>query len=263
MSTAVPLWLVRKDLGLSLERGLPRVLARAVTLQQMLIFCGYYRRMGIAELFLSGRPEGLFENLSKSARAFLFYLEGAEETAKATSKSEPFFDAVACGDVHAAHAIAEHSRSTWNADVEYEEDFLYMRFLMERFALGAWENSLDGLLQRYEQVLDGGDDPRLSLCRALHGKGQQLFDETLDRIVGDRRRKTEKQLQEGQVSPNDAATVSHLWVELLALLRFAEQATLKLDGNQPFAPSVARKLELARLPPAEAWRDIPSFHYLA
>ncbi|MFY0562745.1 hypothetical protein ACN28E_02785 [Archangium lansingense] len=60
MSTEVPLWLIRKDLGISLEKGLPHVLGRTVTLRQILIFCGYYRRMGIVELFLSGQPEGLF-----------------------------------------------------------------------------------------------------------------------------------------------------------------------------------------------------------
>jgi hypothetical protein len=255
----VPLWLIRKDLGIALEKGLPHVLGRAVALRQILIFCGYYRRMGIVELFLSGLPAGLFENLAKSARAFLFYLDRAEEDTQVASQSEPFFDAVACGDLDAARAIAERSRSRWNEGEEYEEDFLHVRFLMDHGVLRREQPHLDGLLERFEQVLDGGDDPRLALCRALLRKEQKRWDETLERMVDDHRRETEEALRGGEVSPNDAATVCHLWVELLALLRFAEQAGLRVARNHPFAPSVARRLELAHLPPPDAWRDVPSY----
>jgi len=262
MSTGVPLWLIRKDLGISLEKGLPHVLGRKVTLRQILIFCGYYRRMGIVELFLSGQPEGLFENLSKSAWAFAFYLEGAKEPAKATSQCEPFFDAIACADLGAARTIAERSRTTWNADEEYEEDFLYSRFLMDHFTLGAGQSHLEALLRRYEKLLEGGDDSRLQLCRALFEGDQKLFYETLDRLIDDRKLESEKKMKSGQVSPNDAATVFHLWVELLALLRFAGQARLTLARNYPLAPSVARRVELARLPPGDSWKDIPSYYDL-
>lgn len=258
----VPLWLIRKDLGISLEKGLPHVLGRKVTLRQMLIFCGYYRRMGIAELFLSGQPDGLFENLSKSAWAFAFYLEGTEEVAKVTSQTEPFFDAIACGDAQAARAIARVARATWNTEEEYEEDFLYARLLMDRFVLGAGKDHVEALLRRYEAVLDGGEDARLGLCRALLDGDQTLFDETLDRMLGDRRRETEKKLKTGQVSPNDAATVSRLWVELLALLRFADEAKLKPARNYPLAPSVARRVKPAGLPSANAWKDLRSYFEL-
>lgn len=258
----VPLWLIRKNLGIALEKGLPHVLGRAVTLRQILIFCGYYRRMGIVELFLSGLPAGLFENLAKSARAFLFYLDRTEEATQVTSQSEPFFDAVACGDLDVGRAIAERSRSTWNEEEEYEEDFLYVRFLMDHGVLARELPHLERLLERFEQALKGSDDPRLALCRALQGKNQKRFDETLERMIDDRRRETEKTLRSGEVSPNDAATVCHLWVELLALLRFAEQAGLKLARHYPFAPSVARRMDQAMLPPPDAWRDIPSYFEL-
>ncbi|MFY0562744.1 Imm49 family immunity protein [Archangium lansingense] len=200
--------------------------------------------------------------MSKSAWAFHFYLEGSEEPAKATSQCEPFFDAIACDDLGAARAIAERSRTTWNADEEYEEDFLYARFLMDRFALGAGQAHLEGLLRRYEQLLAGGEDSRLELCRALLEGNQKLFDETLDRLIDDRKRESEKKMKSGRVSPNDAATVFHLWMELLALLRFARQAKLMLARNYPLAPSVARRVELARLPPGESWKDLHSYYDL-
>ncbi|MCY1042344.1 Imm49 family immunity protein [Corallococcus sp. bb12-1] len=258
----VPLWLIRKDLGISLQMGLPRVLGRNVTLRQILIFCGYYRRMGIVELFLTGRPEGFIKNLAKSARAFSFYLEGTPEEAKATSQAEPFFDAVACDDQQAAMTIARNSRATWNHQEEYEEDFLYARLLMDLFGVGAEKDHLHRLLSRYEQVLGNAEDSRLEMCRALIEKDQKLFDETLERMLGDHRRAAEKKLNAGQMSPNDAATVSHVWVELVALLRFAEQARMNLARNYPLAPSLIRRANPSWLPPEESWRDIPSYFEL-
>lgn len=256
---SVPLWLVRKDLGISLTQGLPFVLARDLTLRQMLFFCGYYRRMGIAEFFMSGQSVGLVNHLSRSAHAFAFYLEGVPVEHKVTSRSEPFFDAVACADVKAAQAIARDSRATWNPDEEYEEDFLYMRLLMDGFILERERGHLEALLKRYEQVLAGGADLRLELCRALLHSDPQLFEGTLELLLGDHRRENEKRLELEQASPNDAATVFHLWVELLALLRFAEQAKLKVARDYPFAPSLARRVESVPLPAPDAWRHIPSF----
>ncbi|MFY2563940.1 Imm49 family immunity protein [Corallococcus terminator] len=257
---SAPLWLNRKDLGISLGKGLPFVTERRATFKQALIFCGYYRQMGIAELLLSAQPERLFENLSKSARAFAFYLEAAPHEHQATSRAEPFFDAVACVDVPAARSIAKGSRATWNPDEEYEEDFLYMRLLMDGFVLDAERAHLDQLLARFEQVLVGGDpDVRLELCRALVQGDQKLFDESLERMLGEHRRKIERKLGAGHASPNAAATVHHLWVELLALLRFAQQSKLKVARNYPFAPSTARRTEPLPTPAPDAWRDIPSY----
>lgn len=256
---SVPLWLVRKDLGISLGQGLPYVLARDVTSRQMLFFCGYYRRMGIAELFMSGQVVGFVNHLSRSAHAFVFYLEGLPVEHKVTSRSEPFFDAIACANVKAAQAIAQAARATWNPDEEYEEDFLYMRLLMDGFALERERGHLDALLKRYEQVVASGADLRLELCRALLQSDQQLFDETLERLIGEHRRENEKKLEQEQISPNDMATVLHLWVELLALLRFAERAKLKVARDYPLAPSLARRVESTPLPAPDAWRHIPSF----
>lgn len=256
---SVPLWLVRKDLGISLGQGLPFVLARDVTPRQMLFFCGYYRRLGIVEFFMSGQVVGFVNHLSRSAHAFVFYLEGLPVENKVTSRCEPFFDAVACADVKAAQAIAQASRATWNPHEEYEEDFLYMRLLMDGFVLERERSHLDALLKRYEQVLAGGADFRLELCRALLHSDQQIFDESLERLIGDHRRENEKKLEQEQASPNDVATVFHLWVELLALLKFAERAKLKVARDYPFAPSLARRVESTPLPSPDAWRHIPSF----
>lgn len=257
-----PLFMIEKSCGISLEDAYPAVIRRKVTHAQMLAFCTQYRRMGICKLFLSGLPDAFFEDLSKSARAFLFFLEGVGDEVKLTSSSEPFFDAVACDDREAATAIARHSRQSWHQGEEYEEDFLYVFFLMSRFAQQAPRERLEAMLQRYEEALQGAGDPRLGLCRSYLTVDQKLFDDSLARIVEEREKDVHESLESERIPPDDVPTTSRLWVELLALLRFAEQAGLSPAEHHPLAPSVARMMGRARLPPPDAWRHIASYYDL-
>ncbi|MCP3137894.1 Imm49 family immunity protein [Pyxidicoccus xibeiensis] len=257
-----PLFLIEKSCGISLQEALPVVLSRKVTHDQMRGFCTLYRRIGVARLFSTGLPDDYFENLSKSARAFLYFLEGADDRAKLTSRSEPFFDAIACDDLPAAKGIAHHSRQTWNAGEEYEEDFLYVAFLMKRFAADTSRESLEALLARYEQVLQGAEDSRLDLCRALLSAEQKPFDVALTRLVEERDRDIRKKLANERLSPDDVTTTARIWIELLALLRLAEQTGLALAEHYLLAPSIARRVNRARAPSPDAWRQLRSYYEL-
>jgi hypothetical protein len=260
---STPLPLVEKTSGIYIEEMLPSALSRKLTHSQVAGFCALFRRIGIARLFLTGLPEELFGELSRSGRALLYFLEGAGDDAKVTSKSEPFFDAVACNDAEAAQAIARQSRSTWNTGREYEDDFLYVYFLMSRFALESDRTTLPALLDRWTQLLQGGEDLRLPLCRALLASDQRLFDASLEALVTARERDAQRRIRNEELHPDDAPTTAKLWVELLALLRFADQAGLQTPEHLPLAPSVARRLDRARLPPPDAWRQVRSYRELS
>ncbi|PTL77049.1 Imm49 family immunity protein [Vitiosangium sp. GDMCC 1.1324] len=251
-----PLPLVEKSCLLQLQDVLPRVLSGRVTHSQMVAVCTLYRRLGIGKLFLTGLPEALFEHLSCSARAFLFFLQANDDTVKVTSQSEPFFDAVACGDHEAELGIARHSRPHWHQGQEYEDDFLYVRFLMDCFSLEAPTAHLEALLARYAAVLGDGEDPRLDVCRALLTRDASLFEEGLGHFLDLRTRELRKKVLAERMHPDDVPTTAHLSVEVLALLRFAERAGFTPDEHYPLAPSVARRLHRARLPSADAWRHL-------
>ncbi|WNZ62544.1 hypothetical protein QEG98_01475 [Myxococcus sp. MxC21-1] len=250
-----PLPLIEKNSLIQLQMVLPRVLARQVTQAQMMSVCTLYRRMGIAQLFLSGLPDGFFEELSRSARAFLFFLQGTDDSAKTTSRSEPYFDAIASNDIEAEREIAQHSRATWNSGEEYEDDFLYVRILMERFTLAASTARLEVAMSRYEGLPTAGGDARLPLCQALVAADAQRFEENLGRLLDARARELRKRIEAERLSPDDATTTAHLSVEVLALLRLAERARLPTELHYPLAPSVARRLDRARLPHPGSWQQ--------
>ncbi|OJH39241.1 Imm49 family immunity protein [Cystobacter ferrugineus] len=250
-----PLPLIEKNSIIQLQEVLPRVLAGEVTQAQMMSVCALYRRTGIARMFLSGLPDGFFEELSRSARALLFFLQSKDDLAKTTSRSEPFFDAIVCGDSEAERAIARSSRTTWNPGEEYEDDFLYARLLMERFTLEIPPPQLEAKLDRYAAFLGNGEDPRLDLCRALVATDAELFEESLGRLLDARTRELRKKIEAERLPPDDVTTTAHLSVEVLALLRLAERAGLTPREHYPLAPSVARRIHRARLPPRDSWRQ--------
>lgn len=259
---SVPLPLVEKNSGLELEAEVPSLLARRLDLRGALAVSAAYRRMGIAKLLMSGVPERFHGDLSRSARAFLHFLEGAGEEHKVTSRAEPFFDAVAAGDDDAAARIARATRPTFAPGRELEEDFLHVWFLMSRFSLRSDAAVLDPLLARWEQVLEGSADPRLDLCRALATRDQPAFDAALEAIVSERRRSVAAALEAGRLLPEDGPTTAKVWVQLLALLRLADGAGLRTDAEVPLAPSVARRIAPDRLPGPDAWKRVPSYREL-
>jgi hypothetical protein len=255
---STPLPLVLKNAGLTIEEALPAVISRQLRQAEMVAYCGLYRRTGIARLLLAGRPQPFFEDLSRSARAFLYFLEGVPDDRKATSLSAPFLDAIACDDTGAAEAIARRSRTTWNPDEEYEEDFLFLRFLMARFALGESPSPVEALLGRWAVVEGGSDGPRLSLCTALQARDQAAFDEALTALVEERSQEVQSAREDGLLSPDDAPTTAKIWVDLLALLRCAGAVGLETEEIVPMAPPVARRVDLLRLPAPDSWRHPPS-----
>src|SRR5437762_4772326 len=124
-----------KNSGLALEQALPQVVRGKPQLADFLYVCTCFRRLAAGNLLVSGDARPFFAYLFKSSRAFVHFLQVAAPDRKLTSKSEPFFDAVACRDDEGATLIARHSSSTVALGREYEEDYYYPRFLMDRFFL--------------------------------------------------------------------------------------------------------------------------------
>jgi len=230
---------------------LPRVLQRKVAFQEVLAFCRGLRVAGIADFFLRADAEALLLRLQQSGRAFAYFLAGAPEEVKVSSRSLPFFDAIASGDLEAAKEIARLSRRSWAEDEEYEEDFLFVEFLMQCFFLGAEAGLLQALLKRYREALVGTEDVRLRLCEALVQRDGPGFHESLVQFLSERADSFEG--QEDFEAPEVLATEALFSVEGLALLRLAGLEGLSTEEDYEGVPSLARAENTAGAPP-EAWQ---------
>jgi hypothetical protein len=213
------------------------VVERRISFDRMLVFCQNYRRRGICHFFLQGRPTVLHQDLQRSGAAFAYYLSGASEKDKATGKSAPLFDAIACGDIGAATRISKVSRRGWNREEEYEDDFLYVAFLMARFFPDG-ERVASDILGEYERVIDGADDARFTVCRALLTGDGNGFEEGLQELLVGRREHYREGVKREDILEEEWATEGQLFVEGVALVRLAMVAGLDVQRNFMFIPSL-------------------------
>ncbi len=236
--------LIAANALVDLHGGLADVMERRISFERMLTFCRNYRRRGICHFFLQGRPTGLLQDLQRSAAAFAHYLTGAPDSDKATGKFAPFFDAIACGDVGTAARISNVSRRDWNRDEEYEEDFLYVAFLMGRLFPDR-ERAAAGILAEYERVLDGAEDARFTICRSLLTSSGKDFEEGLQALLVDRREYYRDGIKREDILEEEWATEGQLFVEGVALVRLAMTAGLDVQRNFLFIPSLVFKESLS------------------
>lgn len=242
------------------QDALPRFLSGKLDARRVLAFCENYRVLAIGSLLLTGRSKHFSFFLPQSGRAFSHYLAHAGAAGPRLSLYAPFFDAVGAGDFEGAADIARRSRGSWAQGEEYEEDFLFVAFLMRHFFLEAPVAECEDLLARYERALQGAEDLRLDLCRALLQGDSEAFNDALTRYLEDRKTTQDKRSETTVLSEEEKATWAHVSIEALALVRLAERKGLETEEEYLFVPSIAREAGKV-LVDVEAWKQ-PSLESL-
>lgn len=253
MSEFLPVF-ASNALGEAAERAAQVARGRA-TLDDVLALCRCFRVAGIATLFLEGTADALQTCLSMSGRAYGAWLAAAPDEAKVTGLGLPLLDAVAAGDLDAAAEIARRSRHAWAKGEEYEEDFLFHEFLMRRFFLDAPAADCDALLARWKAALQGSADPRLDVCRALHGSDAKAFARALPRFLRERADDLREAAEGGGVAPERVATEGELSVEGVALARLADRIGIATEEDYRHVPSTAREVPRGPFDP-DAWKKV-------
>lgn len=235
---------------------LPRLLTAKATLADVLAFGRLLRITATGKLLLTAQPAVLFADLERSALAMVAFLNRAGRDGVPASTAHAFFDAVACGANDAAKAIAAAARQTWEPSAEYEDDFLYARYLMDLHA-GIERAAIAPILARYEVVLDGADDPRLDLCSALHARDSAAFERGLTQLVERLFTEYEERVGDDTLHPDEAVTTSLVSVEGLALVQLAHRESLTIGDDHLLLPSLARRIDLRSPLAPDQWQQLP------
>lgn len=251
MSEFLPVF-VSNALGENREL-VPLVSSGRASPERVLSFCRSYRIAAIGALFLGSAPDEFRLLLSKSARAFAHWLAQTGSAPPVLSRTLPLFDAIVAGDDEAARQIAARVRRDWAKGEEYEEDFLFVEYLLGRFIRDAPEADRKAWLDRWDVVLAGDEDPRLGACRALEAGDADAFGTAMDLLATERADHYRNLADKGLLEPEQGATERHLSVEILALLRLGDGLGLGTEPDYPGAPSLGRDRAPLVFPP-DAWR---------
>ncbi|AKQ67238.1 hypothetical protein A176_004150 [Myxococcus hansupus] len=238
------------------QRLISRGLGNDLPLKEVLTLCQNFRLAGIGALFLSATSDAFLWRLHQSGRCFFHFLSRADDGEKLTSKCLPFFDAIAAGDLDTAREIALHAKRFREPDMEYPEDFLFVEFLMQRYFLGATDDTCNELLTHYEAALQGAEDFRLGICRALLIGDEAAFGSELSGFLSARNDSIQDLSANGSIEQETLATEGQLSVEGLALIRLAELQGFSTEEDYLNIPSIAREPS-ARPFQRDSWRSTP------
>ena len=222
-----------------LNKGLPFVQQGDANKKIYELVCRAYRVRGICRLFLEGLPGPLHADLQNSGKTFLQYLKSARDDELVTSKGTPFFDSIAGNDFETARQIAAHSRHTWNNDEEYEDDFLYVDFLMKHFFMDGGEDEIEKILQKFADLVGDESSPRLDVCQAFVNRDGQAFDEALGDLILEYQAYYQEGFSRDEILEEVWATEGHLFIEGLALIRMGELLKMPVQKEYAHIPSMA------------------------
>lgn len=220
-----------------------------------------HRVLAICRLLQDADVEGFAHGLCKAGQARLALLEGVAQGAVSAgpesliaSDNAGFSDALAAGDLDTARAIARLSASRYAQGLEYEEDFLFSRFLHLHVLAPQDMEAQARLLERWEKVVDSGDpDLRLGVCQALHAADAGRLPDAFQALVDARGREFRQYRKQLDFDPEVAATVGAVYLDGLALARLAGLASLPVPEAMEWLPALARVPLGMRLPARGDW----------
>jgi immunity protein 49 of polymorphic toxin system len=214
-----------------------------------------YRTVAICALLHDGSRAAFLENLQKSGAASAFALPRLAKGSVAASKLSGFFSAAACGDLETARAISKAAPDAWSSDLEHEDDFLYTRFLMELFCLGATKSRLQAIAERLGVVTDGEASPRREICEAMLARDAGRFEAGLELWLAERRDFYREHWECDQVTEDEWATDGQVFVEGIALVKLARKLGLVTQPEYLFIPAAVLERDVGNVS-LESWRAV-------
>ncbi len=199
-----------------------------------------FRQRGACTFLHTEIPQPFFINFMQSASACLSYLKTADDNHKVTSEGG-FYDAVGIGFWDCAQEIARESRMTWNPSYEYEDDFLFVLFLMKYFFLGADQAECQQIIDRHEAAAEGQDQEHRDICLSFLNKDHLLFEKAIHSILEKRQETVEKMIENETMGEESWSWLRHFSREGLALLKLADKTGLQTGQDYLHVPELLRK----------------------
>jgi hypothetical protein len=225
--------------------------AGGIAASALLKGCAQFRTLAICALLSRLDGDECCAWLCRGGQAFRAALARTPAALPATGRARPFLDAIAGGDMAGAALIAALLPASWRPEEEYEDEFLYQRFLAVHCFLGdrAEEERLMAALASADHV---GDDGRLALCTAFHRHDAAGFASGVADLLAAHETRADE-LAASEAPEEVLCTEGAICIDALAVLRLGLRAGFTVDREYPFVPAVALSA-LAPPLPADAWR---------
>lgn len=210
--------------------------------------CESYRALAICILAADGDVDRFFHFLLHAPLARRRYLAtvgcltSTPAAEKKASDIGPLLDAVAGRQWELAKDIARLTLGHWVENAEYEEDYCHGEY-WRRLCMDPGKDE-SALLDRWDNALEGGEDPRLDVACALNANDRSAFVAALRALLLHNETKAEELSSPlgGSALSEDPTFEPNRWISIegLAWLAAAERAGMVLDEEFEGCPRIAR-----------------------
>jgi len=228
---------------------------RQLTQMELLEACAMFRQRGICSLLLFGEPKTYHINTMQSASIYSQGIQKLNDSEIVTSRAKPFYDAIGSMYFDCAKVIAQNSSMEWKPDYEYEDDFLYVKFLMQYFFLDSGKIECEKILDGYEKSLEGANDIKLEICRSYISSDNALFEENILELLEQISDDIESKIEQETMPEEVWAGIRYFSNEGLALLRLAELKGFNTGVRYPLVPAIVRDDPKIKYNP-NAWQNL-------
>ena len=207
-----------------------------------------FQAIAICHLLERLDSEAFRINLLRSVHARRYFLLRCRQQGNtadrrlALSRTEALFDALAAGHDSTLQSLIQHSIVRHVPGWEYEDDFIYMRWIQE-LATGAPADALEATARQRRQALGRPPDARQAALLALSAGDRPALSIALHALAAELDEHAQQQLA-GSLEPDlDTCLLwprSFVSVELLALLALANRRGLVMDEPFPMCLTQGR-----------------------
>jgi len=222
-----------------------------------------YRKIACLRLLSKANKKEFASSLAKSAQAWIYFMglikqgRNFEDEFNCGIRYISLFDALSCGIIKYAVAIAKSYPNKHTSDYEYEDDFLFYQFISQLTLLSQDEKHKDlkEILARWKEVLQGDPCCFYNICEALQHNDKDAFSNALIEIIQERNEKFENWKISPSYIEEVVASSQHIYVNGLALLRLAELLNIDISEEFESLPNISRVPIDYVLIPDGAWRN--------
>ena len=203
------------------------------------------RVLAICRLLREADVDGFHHELLRSALSRRYYLarcrrEDYADHFTVASRTEPFFDALAAGDLELARELARLAAPGPREGEEYPEDYHYANLLHHYVTQDGrnQEGELERLLSTLEAHQDGA---RVDLCRSLLTREGRAFEAAFQALLEERASEVARQ-EARRMDTASSITDAYVFIEGLAWLRLTEHVrpSRPVVEEFRFCPALAR-----------------------
>jgi hypothetical protein len=203
------------------------------------------RVLAICRLLREADVDGFHHELLRSALSRRYYLVRCQRENHAdhfivASRTEPFFDALAAGNLALARELARLAAPGPREGEEYPEDYHYANLLYRHVLLDAPDErgELGHLLNTLEAHQDGA---RVDLCRSLLMHDGRAFEAAFQALLEERANEVARWEARGMDTAS-TLTNAYVFIEGLAWMRLAKHShpPLPVVEECRFCPALAR-----------------------